>query len=88
MGPYSAALAKGDKPVLGQETLSREDLALETLMLRLRTSEGIDLADFERRFGVNLSTVNATLIESLVGRGAAGAQCAMAKTHGLGAGSC
>jgi oxygen-independent coproporphyrinogen-3 oxidase len=50
-------------PVAGREELGDEELLLETLMLRLRTREGLDLDDVERRFGVDLLELNRALIE-------------------------
>lgn len=41
-------------PEAGGEDLDEEALLLETLMLRLRTRDGLDLDAFETRFGVDL----------------------------------
>ena len=43
----------------------------EALMLGLRTSEGIDLAAYTRRFGENLMTARADVIRRLLGNGLA-----------------
>lgn len=58
-------------PVGGEEVLSRHDLALERLMLALRTTAGIDLARFRRRYGVDLAASDGRLMEELAGAGLA-----------------
>ena len=40
-------------------------LALEALMLGLRTAEGIDLAAFRARYGIDLAATNGPWIECL-----------------------
>jgi putative oxygen-independent coproporphyrinogen III oxidase len=66
LGPYEKRIEAGERPVAGSEELTREDLALEALMLGLRTVEGIDLAAFQERYGVDLLKRNEPLIERLV----------------------
>jgi oxygen-independent coproporphyrinogen-3 oxidase len=58
----------GDPGEAGSETLSDEDLALEALMLGLRTPEGVDLGELRRRYGVDLQAANRRLVERLVRR--------------------
>ncbi len=58
-------------PVAGEEVLSRHDLALERLMLALRTTAGIDLARFRQRYGVDLVASDGRLMEELAGAGLA-----------------
>lgn len=60
--PYEARIDAGELPIAGSEDLSDEDLALEALMLGLRTLEGIDL-------GTDLLERNAPLIERLSRQG-------------------
>ncbi|HUF78783.1 MAG TPA: radical SAM family heme chaperone HemW [Thermoanaerobaculia bacterium] len=62
-------LAAGERPVAGEETLSDADLALEALMLGLRTAAGVDLERFRERFGVDLVARNEALVERLVEEG-------------------
>jgi oxygen-independent coproporphyrinogen III oxidase len=52
--PYEARIDAGERPVAGSEELTAEDLALEALMLGLRTAEGIDLKELRQRYGVDL----------------------------------
>jgi oxygen-independent coproporphyrinogen-3 oxidase len=69
LGAYLARVEAGGRPVAGGEELLPRDLALEALLLGLRTIEGIDVADFERRFGVNLIVSNGKLVGELVEQG-------------------
>ena len=66
LGPYEKRIENGERPVAGSEELMREDLALEALMLGLRTVDGIDLNEFRERYGVDLWKRNEPLIERLV----------------------
>jgi putative oxygen-independent coproporphyrinogen III oxidase len=67
--PYEARIQSGARPIAGSEELTREDLALETLMLGLRTTDGIDLDAFRRRYGFSLLERNEPLVERLVREG-------------------
>ena len=69
LGDYVARLEDGQRPVAGGEELSAADLLLETLMLRLRTPEGLDLQRLEERFGVNVLAANQALVERLIDEG-------------------
>ncbi|MGH9391425.1 MAG: radical SAM family heme chaperone HemW, partial [Vicinamibacteria bacterium] len=60
---WERRLRRGEIPMKGREELGGEELLLETLMLRLRTREGLDLDDVEKRFGINLLDLNRALIE-------------------------
>ena len=66
---YRAALDRGERPVAGSETLSKNDLALEALMFGLRTVDGIDLRDFRRRFGIGLVARNRRFIDECLESG-------------------
>jgi oxygen-independent coproporphyrinogen-3 oxidase len=69
LGPWEAKVAAGERPVGGSETLTPEDLALETLMLGLRTADGVDLRRFRARFGFDLLKRNEPRVERLVAEG-------------------
>lgn len=63
--PYQGRIDAGERPIAGSEDLTSEDLAVEALMLGFRTIDGIDLARFRDRYGVDLAERNARLIERL-----------------------
>lgn len=50
---YVRELARGKLPIDFCETLSDEDLMFEYIFLNLRFYEGIDLAEFSNRFGID-----------------------------------
>lgn len=60
---------RGERPVAGEEALSAGDLALEALMLGLRTARGVDLGRFRERFGLDLVARNRELIDRLAAEG-------------------
>ena len=66
---WEAKVAAGEKPVAGGEELGRRELALEEVMLSLRTAAGLDLAGFRRRHGFDLAAHNRPLIADLAARG-------------------
>jgi oxygen-independent coproporphyrinogen-3 oxidase len=66
---YLNDLVLGTTPVAGDETLSREDLRLETLFMSLRTAQGIDLAAFRLQFGEDLIEKRHSIFQSLVACG-------------------
>lgn len=65
---YVQRVCDGQRPVEQTETLRGEDLALETVMLGLRTTTGIALDAFRRRFGLDLVARNEALVSDLVAR--------------------
>ncbi len=67
--PYEARVAAGERPIAGEEALAPADLALEALMLGLRTADGIDLAAFRERYGVDLAASNGAWIARLLDEG-------------------
>jgi putative oxygen-independent coproporphyrinogen III oxidase len=69
LGPYCARLARGERPVAGEERLGSTDLALERLMLALRTADGLDLDAFRDRYGVDLEAKNRDVLARLTEAG-------------------
>jgi putative oxygen-independent coproporphyrinogen III oxidase len=69
LGPYEKRIEAEERPIEESEDLTREDLALEALMLGLRTADGIDLDAFRQRYGLDLRKHNEPLIERLVREG-------------------
>ena len=63
---YQDCVRVGRRPIAARERLSRADLALETVMLGLRTTAGIELSEFERRFDFDLLAGNEPLIDDCV----------------------
>ncbi len=66
---YDAGIARGDSVVAECETLSARELALESVMLGLRTAAGVDLERFRRQFGFDLAARNAEKIERAIEAG-------------------
>lgn len=69
LGPYRGRLARGRRPVAGGEVLADADLALEALMLALRTADGLDRAHFRRRYGVDPAAADPVTAERLAEAG-------------------
>ena len=66
---YQSRIEGAERPIEASETLSRADLALEAMMLGLRTVEGVDIQDFKKRFGVDLLEGNRQYIGQGIERG-------------------
>jgi len=62
---YLGAIAAGRSPRAGSETLSAAQQLTETVMLRLRTTAGLDLTTVARRFGINLQRLWRDALETL-----------------------
>ncbi len=60
---WQSAVEEGRPPIAGEEQLSPEQLALEALMLGLRTTDGVDLTKIRERHGIDLQADNAETIE-------------------------
>ncbi len=69
LGAWQGRLAAGERPVAGGEELGPRELALEEIMLSLRTAAGIDLAGFRRRHGWDLAAHNRRTVDDLAARG-------------------
>ena len=65
LGPWRHRLERGDKPIAGAETLTPAERALETLMLGLRTTAGIDLDELANRTGLDLTAADRDRIARL-----------------------
>ncbi len=65
MEAWARQLRDTGDPLEGCENLRNEQLALERLMLGLRTSDGIDLRRFQRRYGIDLVRTNQRRIDTL-----------------------
>jgi oxygen-independent coproporphyrinogen-3 oxidase len=66
---YAAAVSSGGRALSGEETLTAEQEMMEAILLGLRTAEGIDLADFERRFGVDFMQAHGDAAAELQAQG-------------------
>jgi oxygen-independent coproporphyrinogen-3 oxidase len=60
--PWRSRVSAGERPVEGEEILGAEELALEALMLGLRTVEGVDLDTIRERWGIDLLAANGARI--------------------------
>jgi len=63
---YLKEIAAGNMPVENIETLSAEQLQLETLFLGLRTKTGIDLERYKIKYCVDLLVDKKTIIDALI----------------------
>lgn len=66
---YIALIEKEGKAFVEEEELTKEEAMVEAIFLGLRTMEGIDLKDFEDRFGVSLERACREAIEELLSEG-------------------
>ncbi len=68
---YCDALAAGEDIIASDETLDKPHWAAETIMLGLRTIEGVDLRQISQDCGMELETSHADTIAVLVAEGIA-----------------
>lgn len=54
---YIAAVRRGESPRAWERVIGKEEEMFETVMLQTRTTEGVDKAAFEQRFGVTFDAV-------------------------------
>jgi len=66
---YLQRLNNGELPIGNYETLTSEDLQLESFFLGFRTRAGIDLGEFEDRFGFDLLAMKKRSLEPLLTAG-------------------
>lgn len=66
LGKYQELLVQGQRPIEWQEQMTIEQQRLEYLMLNLRTKKGLDLKEFERRFGEDLVRSNESRINQWI----------------------
>jgi len=66
---YESLLRQFEVPVGGSETMSLDMLADEYILLRLRTSDGIDLSRLQNQYGVDLLYEKGEEIDGLVSEG-------------------
>jgi oxygen-independent coproporphyrinogen-3 oxidase len=66
---WEKRIAAGERPIEEREVLTARELAEEALLLGLRTTAGVDLAELRGRYGVDLLAANGALIARLVDEG-------------------
>ncbi|MHB8908785.1 MAG: radical SAM family heme chaperone HemW [Syntrophales bacterium] len=66
---YVRELAAGRTSVAASELLTPDQLRTEALFLGLRTRQGVDLADFKRRFGSDLVREKGGILKTLAEEG-------------------
>ncbi len=66
---YRSIMLQGKLPVEGFEELSRDEDMWETIFLALRLNEGLDLTDFERKYGVNFRDRYGSALKKLTAQG-------------------
>lgn len=71
LAPWQERLERGALPVAEAETLEPGQLALEALLLGLRTTEGVDFDALRLRTGLDLLPANERVVDRLVGDGLA-----------------
>ena len=62
---YLGELAAGRLPIAASETLTPDQLRMETLFLSFRTKRGVNLGDFQRRFGRDLLAEKGKILKRL-----------------------
>ena len=66
---WEAAVLRDGEPTAGRERLSPAQRALEELLLRLRTTDGLDLGEFGSRYGRRVVRTNWPLFDDWEARG-------------------
>jgi oxygen-independent coproporphyrinogen-3 oxidase len=68
---YLTDIRSGNRPTAGSETLTRPQMMMEAILLGLRQSDGIDLAAFKKKFGLDFKQHFAGQIQELLEEGKA-----------------
>lgn len=68
LNEYNKRIAAGQFPIAETTAISQKEAIFETVMLGLRTTEGVRYADFARMHGAGLHTVYGTAIRELQAR--------------------
>lgn len=66
---YIKELDEGRSPIDGQEVLSREQMMTESIFLGLRKTGGIDVAGFDKKFGVSFFEIFGKQTDNLEKKG-------------------
>jgi len=66
---YVEEVRSSRRPVAGEEVLTTDQEMMEVIMLGLRTAAGIDLRDFNRRFGADFMSLYGTPAAELSSQG-------------------
>ncbi|HYF82651.1 MAG TPA: radical SAM family heme chaperone HemW [Clostridia bacterium] len=66
---YRNIMLQGDLPVEGHEELSQDEDMWETIFLALRLNEGLDLPEFERKYGVDFQSRYGGALDKLTANG-------------------
>jgi len=66
---YINTVKQGKPPLAGKERLNKRQQIIETIYVKLRTIEGIDLTQVEKKFGICLTDEFSTLIKQLEKQG-------------------
>ncbi len=69
VGDYLGAVESGASPIGGSEDLTDDQIAAETVMLALRTTDGLDLDAYRERFGRDLIEANRAAVGEAVDGG-------------------
>lgn len=69
LNEYNKYLSKGEIPLEYKEEITDDEAQEETIMLSLRTTQGINLSDFSKKFGKGLLETKKETIKSLASNG-------------------
>ena len=66
---YIQRIQSGKSPIIGKEALTLEQQMMESVFLGLRTSDGIDLLKFKKKFGTEFFSIFSNPVQSLRQKG-------------------